>query len=599
MRLGLSLIVGACGHGPTNEELCEVNPRSRADAAIGIKGRCYRTMPPVAVALSHLLAYRRMTSTSTNCCCRHERNNRLKHKGFRRVLNTDTHQTTAVCNPEHRLLVIEHIPYELQLSSAAMKSVLAAAMASFFLLNAATPSSAADSTGSLDPSTTLIRIRDAAMGSDWAYTELAALTDGIGPRLSGSAQHQAAIIRMAAAMRTLGAQVRLQDIKVPHWVRGEEIAKLVEYPGRPDQVTQTLQLTTLGGSSATPQAGLKAGVIVVHDFDELRARAAEARGKIVLFDVIFDQRLARNGRATKAYGQSGLYRFNGPAMAAEAGAIAALVRSIGGADYRLPHTGMTTWHEKQSPIPCAALSSEDADLVSRLAAKGPVTMSLLLTPKSLPEADSSNVIADWQGTEKPNEYVIVSGHLDSWDLGTGATDDGVGVMAAAGVIEVLKSLNLHARRTIRFIAWTNEENGGRGSKGYFDSVKEQLASQVAAIESDEGAGRSLGVAAAVTRESLSVLKPVVGTLSSIGATILERHEENLGSDIGPLQAAGVPGFAPAVDTEHYFDYHHTAADTLDKVDPNNLHSQVATMAVLAYYLADLADPLPRFSTSTR
>ena len=482
-----------------------------------------------------------------------------------------------------------------------MKNVPAAAILSFFLLDAVALCAAKDLPASPDPSTllSLSRIRDAAMGSNWAFTELAALTDEIGPRLSGSPQHQAAIVRVAAAMRALGAQVRLQDIKVPHWVRGEEGAKLLEYPGRPDGVTQTLRLTTLGGSSATPETGLKADVIVVHDFGDLRSRAAEARGKIVLFDAIFDQRLARNGRAIRAYAQSAPYRFNGPALAAEMGAVAALVRSIGSADYRLPHTGTTIWHDKQSPIPCAALAAEDADLLSRLAAKGSVTMHLLLTPKSLPEANSSNVIADWPGSDKPNEYVIVSGHLDSWDLGTGATDDGVGVMAAAGVIEVLKSLNLHARRTIRFIAWTNEENGGRGSSGYFDSVKADLESQVAAIESDDGAGRSLGVAAAVTPESIAVLKPIVATLASIGATILERREDNLGSDIGPLQAAGVPGFAPAVENEHYFDYHHTAADTLDKVDPHNLRSQVATMAVLAYYLADLADPLPRFSTSPR
>jgi Zn-dependent M28 family amino/carboxypeptidase len=187
----------------------------------------------------------------------------------------------------------------------------------------------------------------------------------------------------------------------------------------------------------------------------------------------------------------------------------------------------------------------------------------------------------------------VSGHLDSWDLATGATDDGVGVMGAAGVIEVLAQLKLHARRTIRFIAWTNEENGSRGAKAYFDSVSAKLSTQCAAIESDDGAGRSLGVEAAVTKDSLSSLHVVAEALEPLGATIIEPRDGEVGADIEPLQAAGVPGFAPLVDSRHYFDYHHTAADTLDKVDPGNFTSQIATMAVLAFYLADLPQCLPR------
>jgi carboxypeptidase Q len=232
-----------------------------------------------------------------------------------------------------------------------------------------------------------------------------------------------------------------------------------------------------------------------------------------------------------------------------------------------------------------------------LAAAGPVTLMLLLTPRTLPDADSDNVIADWPGREKPDEYVIVSGHLDSWDLATGATDDGVGVIGAAAVIEILKELDLHPRRSVRFIGWTNEENGGRGSKAYFASVAQALDTQSAAIESDEGAGRSIGIRAAVSKESLPMLRPALEALAPIGATGLQRRDGEVGADINPLQQAGVPGFAPWVDARHYFDYHHTAADTLDKVDPQNFRSQVATMAVLAYFLADLPEPLPRFKTS--
>ena len=440
---------------------------------------------------------------------------------------------------------------------------------------------------------TLARIRAAAMNSDWAWQRLEELTDRIGPRPAGSVQQAAAILQVAAAMRGLGARVTLQPTKVPHWVRGEERAELTEYPGRPEGVTQRLRLTALGGSAATPAAGLEARVMVVHDFAELRARGAQARGSIVLFDSRFDQRLADNGAAGAAYSQSVEYRVRGPAEAATLGAIAALVRSIGGANYRLPHTGVTRWNDQQAPIPTAALAAEDADLILRLAAHGPLTMKLWLTPSTLPDADSFNVIADWPGTERANEYVIVSGHLDSWDLGTGATDDGVGVLAAAGVVQVLQQLQLHPRRSIRFIGWADEENGGHGSRTYLDSVRSTIDSQCAAIESDLGAGRALGIEAAVTKESLATVQPVLKALTPLGATVLQAQEGEVGSDIAPLQAAGVPGFAPLVDARHYFDFHHSAADTLDKVDPVNLQTQVATMATLAYFLADAATCLPR------
>jgi carboxypeptidase Q len=444
---------------------------------------------------------------------------------------------------------------------------------------------------------TLARIREAAMADDWAYPHLAELTDHIGPRLSGSPQLTAALAQVADAMRALGARVTVQPVKVPHWIRGDESAELIDYPARPPGLTQHIRLTALGGSSATAPLGLTARVVVVHDMAELHARASEVRGRIVLFDVHFDQRLADNGQAGAAYREAGLYRFQGPAVAAELGAAAALVRSVGGADYRLPHTGTTFFKDGQAAIPAAALAAEDADLVARLAASGPVTLALLLTPKTLPDADSANVIADWPGREKPDEYVIVSGHLDSWDLATGATDDGVGAMAAAGVIAVLKRLDLHPRRTVRFVGWTNEENGGRGSKAYFASVSAALDHQTAAIESDEGAGRALGVNAAVTLDSIPRLQPVLDALAPIGAIALQRRDGEVGADVNPLQSGGVPGFSPLVDSRRYFDYHHTAADTLDKVDPQNMRTQIATMAVLAYYLAEMPEPLPRFKTS--
>jgi len=479
--------------------------------------------------------------------------------------------------------------------SACLRALLAMAMA--IACGAAAAATSADPptkpVAPAVPPVTLARIVAAAMQSEWAYQRLEDLTDKIGPRPAGSAGYAAAATQVADAMRAIGAQVSLQPAKVTHWVRGEEHGELVDYPGRPSGVTQRLQVTALGRSGTTGAGGLEARVIVVRDFNDLQAHAAEVRGRIVLFDSRFDQRLADNGRADAAYGQAGQYRVHGPAAAAALGAAAALVRSIGGAEYRLSHTGVTQWNEGQASIPAGALAAEDADLIKRLAAQGPVTMRLLLTPQALPDTENFNVIADWPGSVHPDEYVVVSGHLDSWDLGTGATDDGSGAMAAAGVVQVLAQLQLHARRSIRFIAWADEENGGRGGRAYFESLGEAISKQCAALESDLGAGRALGVQAAVTSDALGGLQPVMDALSPIGATVLEASLGEVGTDIGPLQEAGVPSFSPLADTRHYFDYHHTAADTLDKVDPVNLQSQVATMAALAFYLADRADCLPR------
>ncbi len=446
----------------------------------------------------------------------------------------------------------------------------------------------------LDPAV-LARIREAAMKSDWAYQHLAELTDKIGPRLSGSPGAEAAVAQTAATLKQLGLTVTLQPVKVPHWVRGEERAEVVEYKGRPKGLTQLLHLTALGGSSATPPEGLTAQVLVVHSTAELDARAAEAKGKIVLLDTPFDENLALNGEAGSAYSQAGAARFRGPLRITDTGAVAALVRSVGGADFRLSHTGMcASPTDGGVDVPSAALSAEDAALIDRLAAQGPVTLKLTLTPQLLPEVDSANVLADLKGREKPDEVVIISGHLDSWDLGTGALDDGAGVVSAMAAVQVLKSLGLQPRRTIRAIAWMNEENGVRGAGAYFEANVGHLQTHIAAIESDSGAGRPLGILANVTPDSLKRLQPVMTALRPINATVLKHVEHGIGTDITDLQEkGGVPGFEPYLDTRSYFSYHHTAADTLDKVDPDALRRQVAVLSVLLYSLAELKEPLPR------
>ena len=443
----------------------------------------------------------------------------------------------------------------------------------------------------------LNRIRDAGMGDEWAFKRLADLCDKIGPRLSGSPQADAAVEQIAAALRASGLSVTLQPATVPHWVRGEEQAEIIDYPGRPAGVTQHLHLTTLGGSVATPQQGISAQVLVVHSFDDLRAHAAEARGKIVVYDVPFNEALAVNGHADTAYGQGVVYRAQGATAAARVGAAAALVRTVGGANYRLPHTGTMNYDPKVTKIPTAALSAEDAMWISRLAAEGPVTLKLKLLPQKLPDVDSHNVLADWPGRERPEEVVIVSGHLDSWDLAQGAIDDGAGVASAMGAVHILQSLGLHARRTIRFVGWMSEENGGAGGQAYAKLNSAALTRQIAAIESDNGAGRPLGVSAHVQPESIAVFEPLRSALIPLDATILDRRGGAGGSDVAYLDAAGVPTLAPIVDTRTYFDYHHSAADTLDKVDPENIRRQVAVLAMMAYFVAELPEALPRLPPS--
>jgi carboxypeptidase Q len=449
-----------------------------------------------------------------------------------------------------------------------------------------------------DEATALGQIRDAAMRSDYAYERLADMTDLIGPRLSGSVGAAAAVTQVADAMRKLGARVTLQPVKVPHWVRGAESAELVNYTGKPAGVTQKIVLTALGGSGATPAAGITADVLVLHSFDELKARAAEVKGRIVLFDVPFDQDMADHGLAGPAYGQSVAYRVAGPRMAAEMGAAAALVRAVGGAAYRIPHTG-TAGLQDGARIPAAAVTIEDAMLMTRLSKRGPVSMHLTLTPRSLPDANSFNVIADLPGTEKPDEIVIVSGHLDSWDLATGANDDATGVTSAMAVLAILKKLDFQPRRTIRMIAWMNEENGTRGARAYLAAQSANAEKHVGAFESDNGSGRPFGIRTSVGPQAVQYFAPLRAALQPIGAGAL-RREDALGTgDLSGLELAGVPSFEPLMDNSTYFNYHHTPADTFDKVDPDNLRRHVAVMSTTAWFLANTDQPLGRASVPAR
>ena len=440
----------------------------------------------------------------------------------------------------------------------------------------------------------LKRIQQAALASDYALRQVSYLSNNIGPRLSGSAQAAAAVEYVANEMRRMGCEVTLQKVLVPHWVRGEETASLVGWPGQGKGTTQKVVLTALGGSVATPPEGLTAEVVTVSSFDELNALGRErVAGKIVLYNAKFDDSMAKQGYGEEAYRQVVTYRGSGASAAARLGAVASLIRSVGGAQYRLPHTGSTRYAADAPRIPAAAVTGEDADMIAGLTAQGAVRMRLLLTPKTLPDAISYNVIADYKGSERPEQIVIVSGHLDSWDLGTGAIDDAAGVAMAMQAIQLLKQLKLRPRRTIRMIAWMNEENGLAGGRAYAKDYSAELPNHIAAIESDRGAGHPLGYVAKASDAALEMLAPVSKILESTGAGLTRRAADSPEADIRPLASEGVPAFGLWQDSRTYFDYHHTSADTFDKVVPKELAENTAVMTVLAYALADIPQPIPR------
>jgi len=433
-------------------------------------------------------------------------------------------------------------------------------------------------------------VRDAALHDDYAYRQVAHLTDNIGPRSAGSAQAQAAVEYVAGELRQLGLEVQLEKVTVPKWIRGIETAELVEYPGHVPETNQKIVLTALSGSTPTSADGLTAEVVVARNFAQLKSLGRDkVAGKAVLFNAEFDKQKAANGLSGEAYGEAVEYRTRGARAAKELGAVACLVRSVGGADYRIPHTG---WSEPGG-IPAAAVTAEDAGLIARLATEGRVRVHLTLTSQNGPDVISYNVIGDLKGSEHPEQVVVVSGHLDSWDLGTGAIDDGAGVAVAMETAYLMRHLNLHPKRTIRVIAWMDEENGGRGHDAYAAEHAAEMSNHVAGIESDLGAGHPLGFQARINPDALALLQPVKDALQEFGANVIRLSTHSPGSDIAPLARAGVPAFGIMQDTRTYFNYHHSAADTLDKIVPQELRENAAAMAVLADWLANMPAPLPR------
>jgi carboxypeptidase Q len=418
------------------------------------------------------------------------------------------------------------------------------------------------------------RIIEAAVADSAAYARLTLLTETFGHRFSGSESLERALGWMLDEMNRDGLErVHEEPVMVPVWVRGDESAELVEPRRAP------LPMLGLGGSVGTPPEGITAEVLVVSSFEDLAHHASEARGKIVLFDVPFT-----------TYGQTVRYRGDGAVAAARVGAVASLVRSVTPYSQRTPHTGAMGYVDSVPRIPHAAITVEDAIMLHHLQDRGErVVVRLTMGARTLPDRPSRNVMGEITGSERPDEVVVLGGHTDSWDVGRGAMDDGGGVVAAWEAVRLLERLGLRPRRTVRVVGWVNEENGLRGGTAYRDA--HQRERHVLAIESDEGVFTPQGFGFTGSDSAYAVVRQIGTLLQGIGAG--EVQPRGGGADISPLMRDGVPGMGLNVDGTRYFWYHHTDADTVDKLDPHDMALCVAAMAVMAYVVADLPDGLPR------
>jgi carboxypeptidase Q len=424
--------------------------------------------------------------------------------------------------------------------------------------------------------------------STGAYDTLRTLTDGVGPRLAGSPGDAAAVAWGLATMKSLGfVNVRAEPVTVPHWRRGDEVGELLS------PAPQRLILTALGGSVPTPQGGVEADVVEAESLEGVDALGERAKGKIVL--VWKRTRRARDGAG---YGETVPIRSQGPSRAAKLGAVGLLIRSVSTADTRLPHTGVTIYDEKVPKIPAAALATPDADMLHRLLATGAhVRVRFTLTCATLPDARSANVVGEVPGREKPDEVVVIGGHLDSWDLGSGAVDDGAGCAVMLDAARLIAASKRRPARTVRIVLFANEENGARGAAAYSQAHAAEMPRHAAAMEADSGAGRAFGFSWNAGAAAEPVLTDVASILSRIGSGETRKRGDG-GVDVSPMRRFGVPLVGVFQDASGYFDIHHSADDTLDKVDPATLQNAATTAAVLAYALADLP-MLPRIPEAER
>jgi carboxypeptidase Q len=424
---------------------------------------------------------------------------------------------------------------------------------------------------------TAARLIKAATADDFAWQRLAEFTDTYGNRLSGSENLTRAIGWAAEAMKKDGLDnVHTEKVMVPKWTRGRESAEIIDPP------RHALTILGLGGTIATPPNGLEAEVLVVESFNELRTRAADAKGRIVLFNEPFTN-----------YADTVTYRTGSARAAAQAGAVGVLIRSVGPVGLRTPHTGSVQYQSDLPPIPAAAITGEDANRIARLSARGrKVRIHLSLEGHSEPDAESANVVAEIRGRERPDEVVVLGGHIDSWDVGAGASDDGVGCVITWEALRLMKKIGVSPRRTVRLVLWTNEENGTRGAAAYAEKYASTAMNHVFALEADSGVFEPARFGFTGSLAARNVIRDITSLLAPLN--LAETISGGGGADIDPIAQAGrAPTMAYMGDPTRYFTIHHTPADTVERIAPEEVSKGAAAIAVVAYVIAEMPERLPK------
>ena len=424
---------------------------------------------------------------------------------------------------------------------------------------------------------TAARLIKAATADDFAWQRLAEFTDTYGNRLSGSENLTRAIAWAAEAMKKDGLEnVHTEKVMVPKWTRGRESAEIIDPP------RHALTILGLGGTIATPPNGLEAEVLVVESFNELRTRAADAKGRIVLFNEPFTN-----------YADTVTYRTGSARAAAQAGAVGVLIRSVGPVGLRTPHTGSVQYQSDLPPIPAAAITGEDANRIARLSARGrKVRIHLSLEGHSEPDAESANVVAEIRGRERPDEVVVLGGHIDSWDVGAGASDDGVGCVITWEALRLMKKIGVSPRRTVRLVLWTNEENGTRGAAAYAEKYASTAMNHVFALEADSGVFEPARFGFTGSLAARNVIRDITSLLAPLN--LAETISGGGGADIDPIAQAGrAPTMAYMGDPTRYFTIHHTPADTVERIAPEEVSKGAAAIAVVTYVIAEMPERLPK------
>jgi hypothetical protein len=456
--------------------------------------------------------------------------------------------------------------------------------------SASASGSAAVAAEAPEPPSAARKVREATLRTSVAYETVKSLVDEASPRLSGSPGGAAAVVWAKRVMEAAGlAKVHAEPVKVPHWERGDESGELLL------PYAHKLSIAALGGSVGTKPGGLEAEVIEVPSLDAIeKLDAKDVKGKIVFFHVVMEREKDGSG-----YGKAVGVRGKGAIAAAKLGAVGVIIRSIGTDGNRAPHTGAMRYDPKIEKIPAAALAIPDADLLHRVIAEGkPVRMKFSLGAKTLPDADSSNLIGDVVGSSLPDEIVLLGAHLDSWDLGQGAIDDGAGLAIVLEAGRQIALMNPKPKRTVRVVFYANEENGLAGATAYAKAHADEAAKHVIAMEADFGAARVVEARYSGDEAKRAQWLTVAALVKPLKVTISAEPAEG-GADISTLQALGVPMIDLRQDGTTYFDFHHTANDTLERIDKAEIDQAAAAFAATAYAAADAASDFGRLPEDKR